>query len=132
MTITYSAFGGLFGAGTAATTASLVGASSNIVLYPVAIIGLTVGMVGWMYSPLPDSNGGLASTDPLRGRYWGIHPGNRWRAPDQVAPHETKARAIYYYGDEYLAIDVEHGAKAWGKSPDEANNELESLVSGNG
>jgi len=127
MTISYASVGGLLGAAIAAIISSSFGFPSRIVIYLV-LVGAITGLIAWMYSPLPDSTGGIAGTDPLRGRYWGIHPGKRWKPPSHVSAHETDAKAIYYYGDEYLAIDIENGVKAWGESPDEANQKLKTLT----
>lgn len=35
----------------------------------LTFIALVIGSLAWMYSPLPDNNGGAMSGDP--GRYWG-------------------------------------------------------------
>jgi len=130
MTVSYDVMGGMIAGAITGMVCSSFGLSSAIVLYSaIGAVGVAV-VVMWRYSPLPNSSGGIATTDPLRGQYWGIHPGNRWTPPDHVAAHETEARAVYYYEDECLAIDIDNGAKAWGESADAASQELKSDLSG--
>jgi len=77
MTVTLSWIGGVIGAVVSATIAyqfALVGPTTpNWVLYAILLGGGTLGLLVWVYSPLPDDNGGLAGSE-LQGRYWGFDP----------------------------------------------------------
>ena len=132
MTVTVSWIGGVIGAAAAAvfaTTAGIVSpASPDWMIYAVVVGGLAAGTVAWMFSPIPDDTGGIASTDPLRGRYWGFHPGPLGSKPTHVSWHETEPRVLFYFDRGALAVDLDSRLKEWADTPEGADEKLRSRI----
>lgn len=129
MTVTYGPLIGLSGSVTAVMVLGELGITNRWAGYAALLVGFFIAVFAWMYSPLPNTNGGIASSDPLRGRYWGLYPAGRWRAPNQVSRHESEPRAIYYYDQDCVAVDIGEGVVAEGETPDDAVNQLQRAMS---
>jgi hypothetical protein len=135
VTVSIEWFGGVIGIVVAAVALGEVGITitNKFVVYGLVFGAGILGTLAWVYSPLPDSNGGIASHDPQQGRYWGMHPGPRDTAPEYISEHKTDDRVIYYYEDDCVAVDRACEVTATAETAEKADQLLrEKLQQGDG
>lgn len=106
MTVTYTGFGAVLGAFLGAAVASPV-VGNGIVFAAFVLAGGIVGAFAWAYSPLPDSNGGMAGSR-FRGKYWG------WSPPSEMT---TEA---------FVCGDCGHGPMAFDTRADDLHLRFEA------
>lgn len=131
MTVTFAPVGAVLGAGAAVTLAKWAGmnpAAPDWQFAAVLVAGVALGIAAWEFSPLPSDSGGIASTDPLHGRYWGFHPGPIGSKPTHVSRHESEPRVLYYFDDGALAVDIAEGVKEWAETAETADEKLRARI----